>query len=236
MISIVCPFYNERENLTPLIERLLNTCRQFSEDWEIVLVDDASQDHGRDAILPFQSSEKRIRLIELEKNTGLTTALYVGLQESKGDVIATLDADLQNPPEELPKLIWTLRSGEHDMVTGYREKRGDSPFKKSISWIANHIRRSIIRDTIIDTGCSLRVFRRDVLKAFYPYKGMHRFFAPVAEAMGFKIKQIPVQHESRRFGKSKYGLWNRLLGPLWDLIAVRWLLTNKIHFKIRSQS
>lgn len=236
MISIVCPFYNEKDNLKLLLERLLATARTFSEDWEIVLVDDASTDGGHDVIEPFRASEKRLQLLRLSYNTGLTTALYAGLQAARGDIIATLDSDLQNPPEEIPKLIWILRSGETDMVTGIREKRGDTWFKKLISKIANHIRRQVLRDSIQDTGCSLRVFRREVLKAFYPYKGMHRFFAPVAEALGYKIKQVPVRHERRYLGKSKYGLWNRLLGPLWDLMAIRWLLTHNIRYEIRSPS
>lgn len=236
MISIVCPFYNEKENLKPLIDRLLVVCRQFTEDWEILLVDDASSDQGAEEIRPDLAQEKRIRLIELGRNTGLTTALYAGLQEARGDLLVTLDSDLQNPPEEIPKLLWMLRSGEVDMVTGIRENREDSAFKKLISRIANGIRRAVLRDTIRDTGCSLRAFRRDVLKAYYPYKGMHRFFAPVAEALGFKIKQVPVRHEKRGFGKSKYGLWNRIGGPLWDLIAIRWLLTNKIHYELRSKT
>ncbi len=236
MISIVCPFYNEKDNLKPLLERLLATARTFSEDWEIVLVDDASTDEGSAVVEPFCLHEKRLQLIRLSYNTGLTTALYAGLQAARGDILATLDADLQNPPEEIPKLLWMLRSGETDMVTGIREKRGDTWFKKGISKIANNIRRAVLQDTIQDTGCSLRVFRREVLKAFYPYKGMHRFFAPVAEALGYKIKQVPVQHARRHLGISKYGLWNRLLGPLWDLIAIRWLLTHKIRYEVRSPS
>lgn len=236
MISVVCPFYNEKDNLKPLLERLLATARTFSEDWEIILVDDASTDGGREIVASFLTAEKRLRLLQLSYNTGLSTALYAGLQAAQGDILATLDADLQNPPEEIPRLLWILRSGETDMASGIREKRGDSWFKKFISQIANTIRRSVLRDTILDTGCSLRVFRREVLKAYYPYRGMHRFFAPVAEALGYKIKQVPVRHDRRRLGKSKYGLWNRLLGPLWDLLAVRWLLTHKIRYETRSVS
>ena len=118
------------------------------------------------------------------------------------------------------------------MVTGIRTKRRDHLVKKVSSKVANAIRKKVTGDTIKDVGCTLRVFRRHVVEAFYPYEGIHRFFAPLTEAHGYKVKQVPVEHHKRRHGKAKYGLLNRLLGPLWDLVAVKWLLTRKIKYKV----
>jgi len=234
MISVICPFYNEKDNLKELYPRLLKTMKQLSDSWEIIFVNDGSKDGGGAYLQSMISDQPSIRLIELDRNCGLTTALYAGLQASKGDILATLDADLQNPPEEIPRLLGLLQ--EADMVTGIRQKRRDRWIKRLSSKIANRIRKMALSDTIQDIGCSLRLFRRPVLEAFYPYQGIHRFFPAIAEAQGFKIKQIPVDHHPRRFGKAKYGLFNRILGPLWDLCAVRWLLKKKIKYQLRNET
>lgn len=231
MLSIVCPFYEERENIPELFERLTKAAAQVPGAWEIVFVDDGSKDGGDALLRELMKNAPSVRLVQLEQNRGLTSALYAGLQAAKGDVLATLDADLQNPPEEIPKL-YAMMDG-FEMVTGYRASRQDKLVKKISSKIANNIRRSVIQDNIKDVGCSLRVFRRSVLENFYPYKGMHRFFPAIADRSGFKIKQVPVEHAFRKAGKAKYGLFNRLLGPLWDLIAVSWLLKNKLNYKVK---
>lgn len=232
MLSIVCPFYDERENLPELLDRLLKTAEKIKQPWEIVFVDDGSKDGGPEELLAKIQGLPSVRLIRLEQNRGLTSALYAGLLSAKGDLIATLDADLQNPPEEIPRLLEMME--DHDMVTGYRAERNDTFVKKTSSLIANNIRRSVLGDKINDVGCSLRIFKKSVLEHFYPYKGMHRFFPALAERRGCKVKQVPVKHDFRKAGKAKYHLFNRLLGPLWDLVAVSWLLKNKIEYKIKS--
>ena len=233
MISIVCPFYNEKENLKELYPRLKKVVEKFTEAWEMIFVDDGSTDGGADFLKSMCRTEKAVRLIELDRNYGLTTALYAGLQAAKGNIVATLDADLQNPPEEIPRLLALMEDA--DMVTGVRKRRRDPWIKKLSSKIANQIRRRVTGDTMEDVGCSLRVFRKEALRAFHPFRGMHRFFLTLAEAEGFRIKQIPVAHEPRRFGRSKYGLWNRILGPLQDLCAVRWMLRKKIRCGSREE-
>ena len=228
----MCPFHNERENLPELAGRLEKVVRALPGPAELVLVDDGSTDGGAETLKPVLKSGITVSVLHLEERRGLTTALYAGLQAAKGDVLATLDADLHNPPEEIPRLLSQL--DDCDIVAGVRRRRDDDWLRRISSTIANNIRRFVILDHIQDIGCSLRVFRRETLKSFYPYTGMHRFFLAVAEHDGFKIKQVPVDHEARKRGKAKYGLLNRLLGPLWDLIAVRWLLTRRIQYKIRS--
>ena len=231
MLSIICPFYNEKENLKELYERL-QKIRPELPPCEMIFVNDGSEDGGTELLQSLLPPDPLVRILELEHRHGLTAALLAGLESSRGEFLATLDADLQNPPEEIPRLFKLLREHHADMVTGIRKKRNDSWLKKMSSLVANGIRRAVLQDHIEDIGCSLKVFKRGLLKLFYPYHGMHRFFAAIAEAEGFKVLQVPVEHEKRRFGKAKYGLWNRILGPLTDLFAVRWMLGRKIHYRI----
>ena len=233
MISVVCPFFNEKENLEELYSRLIKAVGKLQDDWEMIFVNDGSQDGGGEYLRSL-ARDGRVGVIELDRNYGLTTALFAGLQASRGEIVVTLDADLQNPPEEIPRLVGLL--GTTDMVTGIRRNRHDPWLRRISGKIANQIRRTVVGDHIEDVGCSLRVFRRAVLEAFYPYQGMHRFFPGVAEFHGFKVTQVPVEHHERRRGKAKYGLGNRIFGPLWDLFAVHWLVRRKIRYKIRSTS
>ena len=230
LISIICPFYNEKENLKELHERLLKTVALLPGSWEILFVNDGSRDGGTE-LLKSINHHPSVYLIDLDRNYGLTTALAAGFQVAKGDVLVTLDADLQNHPEEIPRLIQLLEN--YDMVTGIRRKRQDSLVRRVSSKIARSIRQWVIKDHIQDVGCTLRVFRKGVLECFYPYVGMHRFFAALAERQGFRVRQVPVEHASRRHGKAKYGLKNRLWGPLRDLFALSWILQRKIDFKIQ---
>ncbi len=232
MISIVCPFYDEEENLPELLSRLLKVTEKIQQPWEMIFIDDGSRDNGPEELKKLIAGNPSVRLIQFEQNRGMTSALYAGLKEAKGEIIATLDADLQNPPEEILRLLFMME--DYDMITGYRAERQDSLVKKASSKIANHLRRVVIGDRIKDVGCSLRIFKKAVLENFYPYKGMHRLFPAIADHTGFKIKQVPVEHASRKAGKAKYHFFNRLLGPMWDLIAVSWLLKNKINYKIKS--
>ncbi len=232
MISVVCPFYNEKENLQELLTRLHKTMTQLQDSWEVLFVDDGSSDAGDSIVRNYLKSSPNFRMIELDRNYGLSAALYAGFQEAKGEVLVTLDSDLQNPPEEIPRLVRELR--DCDIVAGVRQNRSDTWLKRISSLIANRIRRQVTGDHLSDVGCTLRVFKRETLKVFFPYKGMHRFFMTLAEAEGFKIKEISVEHERRKYGTAKYGLRNRLLGPLWDLLAFHWMLTHRIRYRLRS--
>ena len=227
MISIVTPFYDERPNLGELVERLEKAAAKLDEPWEIVFVDDGSRDGGGESLKTLIASRPSLRLVRNEKNSGLTAAFWTGFREAKGEILATLDADLQNPPEEIPRLVKLLKDSGADIVAGIRQNRQDNWLKRISSKAAKNIRRAVTRDRIEDVGCSLRVFKRETLSAFLPEKGMHRFFLPLAEARGFKIQQVPVAHDARRRGQSKYGFWNRLLGPLLNLFMVKWRLLKK---------
>ncbi|MDD5218031.1 MAG: glycosyltransferase family 2 protein [Candidatus Omnitrophica bacterium] len=231
MLSIVCPFYNEKENLPILVERIGKVVAGLQESWEVVFVDDGSTDGGPETMATLIAHQPGFRLLRLDRNYGLTTALYAGLRAAQGDVLATLDADLQNPPEEITKLLAFLK--EADIVTGVRAKRQDTWLKKISSKIANTVRRAVTKDHIQDIACTLRVFKRETLEAFYPYNGMHRFFLAIAERQGFKIKQVPVTHAPRLYGKAKYGVLNRIVGPLSDLCVVRWMFAKQIRYRFK---
>jgi glycosyltransferase involved in cell wall biosynthesis len=226
MISVICPFYNEKDSLPELVERLRKAAKDIEEPCEIIFVDDGSQDGGSEYLKSMIASNGSIRLIELESNYGKSTALQAGFKHAKGDIFVTLDADLQNPPEEIPRLLSFLK--ECDIVVGIRKPRHDAWLKKFCSKVANRTRRLVIGDHIEDIGCGLRIFRSETLRAFYPFRGMHRFFPAIAELEGFRIKQIPVQHDRRRWGHSKYRFRSLLLAPLLDLLAIRWIHPRKI--------
>ncbi len=235
MISIICPFYNEKPNLKVLFERLQASLQNLHESWEMIFVDDGSVDDGGEYLENLIAAQPAMRLVQLKKNSGLTAAFWAGFEESRGEVLVTLDSDLQNPPEEIPRLVDLIQKSGADIVTGVRQVRCDGWLKKLSSKIAHQIRRSVTKDTMKDVGCSLRIFKRETLSAFLPYKGMHRFFLVIAEAEGFKIEQVPVAHAPRAGGRSKYGFWNRLGGPLTDLFVVKWLLFRKVRYQTRSK-
>lgn len=235
MISIICPFHDEKPNLRELFERLLAAAQKLREPWEIIFVNDGSKDGGAEELKKLIAVQPSMRLVQLERNNGLTAAFWAGFEEARGEILVTLDSDLQNPPEEIPRLVDLIQTRGADIVTGVRQVRCDGWLKKLSSKIANQIRRSVTKDTMKDAGCSLRIFKRHTLSAFLPYKGMHRFFLVIAEAEGFRIEQIPVRHELRRGGRSKYGLWNRLGGPLMDLFVVKWLLFRKVRYRTGSK-
>ena len=233
MISVVCPFYNEADNLKALLPRLEAALHTTRDNWEIIFVDDGSTDGGAEDLKLKAQAQPRLRLIQFEKNCGLSSALYAGFRQAQGEWIATLDADLQNPPEEIPALAGAIKKTGADMVTGIRKTRNDGMVRKISSRVACRVRQAVLKDTIEDIGCSLRIFKKEVLKAFFPYKNMHRFFPAVAERMGFKVVQVYVLHEPRVSGKSKFGIGNRLGAGLWDLASVRWMLSRNISYDIK---
>ena len=214
------------------MERLGKAARGLEDPYEIIFVDDGSTDGGGEALKNLISAFPSMRIVKRGKNSGLTRAFFAGFEASRGEIIATLDSDLQNPPEEIPRLVNLLKTSGADVVTGVRTRRQDGWLKRLSSRIANGIRRAVTGDHMQDVGCSLRVFKREVLRAFLPNRGMHRFFLTLAEAEGFKIEQVPVAHEPRRHGQSKYRLSNRLLGPLSDLFMVKWRLLRKPRCKM----
>jgi dolichol-phosphate mannosyltransferase len=227
--SIVIPLHNEEQNIGELFQELEEALATI-HSYEIIFVDDASTDNSLQILKKIVQGRTNIKVISLKKRVGQSGALYCGFMNAKAPVIITLDADLQNPPQEIPKLIEKFNEG-YDFVIGIRQERQDNFIKKISSYIANTWRRFILKDVFKDIGCSLRIFKREVLSCIFPFKSLHRFLPYLAFINGFKIAQIPVKHQKRRFGKSKYGVWKRWREGIIDLQAMHWFKKRIIPYK-----
>jgi len=217
----VAPVYDERENLEPLYRRVLEV---FGDrvGWELVLVDDGSKDGSTEVMHELARRDPRVRCIVFARNCGQTTAVRVGIHSSRAPLVATLDADLQNDPADLPAMIAAL--GAHDAVVGYRLVRNDDFVRRVSSKLANAVRNRLSGDSIRDTGCSLKLFRAHAIReAPLHFEGMHRFMPTLLRYYGFSVIEHGVSHHPRRAGVSKYGVMNRAFRAFRDLLAVRWM-------------
>ncbi len=232
-LSIVIPVYNERENLVFLEEAIEKALSKTKFKYEIIFVDDGSLDDSANVILSLRKQNSKIRLIKFAANSGQTSAFAAGFSTAKGNYVATLDADLQNDPEDIPKLLEKIE--EFDVVCGWRFKRNDIWVKRISSKIANKVRNFVSKEDIQDTGCSLKVFRKECLVSLKLFNGMHRFFPTLLKMEGYKVTQIKVGHHPRKFGSSHYNIRNRLFASLIDLLAVRWMQKRKLNYKVKEE-
>lgn len=224
-LSIVLPFYNEQDNLAPLAVELASVVPSLADRFKVecLYVDDGSTDASRDCAKEIRERypELNIRIIALHKNAGLTAAMNAGFRAARGEVVATLDTDLQNDPRDLPRLLAHL--DQADVVVGIRARRRDTWVKRMSSKIANGIRNWATDEDIVDTGCSLKVYRKAYLDRIKLFTGLHRFLPTLLRLEGARVVQVEVNHRPRIHGTAKYHLFNRLIGPLLDLFAVRWM-------------
>lgn len=229
-ISVVVPVFNEEENLLILVPKLAGVMKGLGQNYEMVFVDDGSSDGSRRFLKEMASQHPFLRIIGFKENSGLSAALIAGIREARGEKIVTLDSDLQNDPEDIPKLLEYL--DQYDMATGWRMKREDPWLKKVSSKIANSIRNRLSGEDIRDSACTLRAFKRDCIKDIPVFNGMHRFLSTLVRMKGYRIIEIPVSHHSRRFGKSKYNIRNRAVRSFIDLLVVRWMKSRRIQYEI----
>jgi glycosyltransferase involved in cell wall biosynthesis len=229
-LSIVAPVYNEVDNLRPLVEEILQALAPSGLKLEILLVDDGSTDGSADRITELAREPGPVRGIHFRENRGQTAALDAGFKAAAGDVVVTMDADLQNDPRDIPALLEALE--EADAAVGYRVRRKDDWLRRVTSRIANAIRNRVSGDDIIDTGCSLKAFRRECIRDLRLFCGLHRFLPTLLRMEGYRVVQIPVRHRARRSGKNKYGVTNRAFGPLADLLAVRWMKKRRLDYEV----
>lgn len=232
-ISIVAPVYNEEENLPILVSQLVEVLGPLRKTYEMIFVDDGSKDRCRQVLKEMVSMYPQLRLLGFKYNCGESAALYAGWKEARGDIVITLDADLQNDPKDIPAMLERLK--EYDMVTGWRQKREDSWVKRKTSRIANRIRNKLTDESIQDSACTLRAYRRECLQNLKMYKGMHRFMPTLLKIEGFRVIEIPVAHHPRQFGVSKYTTWNRMWTAFADLLAVRWMKSRHIRYEIEER-
>jgi glycosyltransferase involved in cell wall biosynthesis len=219
LVSICIPVYNEEENIERLYAELCEVASRAKMNCEFVLVDDGSTDRSVEKLKEIAAEDSRIVLVELRRNFGQTAAMAAGFDYANGEVIVTLDGDLQNDPHEIPKMIAKLQEG-YDLVAGWRKDRKDKMISRRIpSMIANRLISKITKVKLHDYGCTLKVFKADVAKNLDLYGELHRFIPALAAQRGAKIAEVPVNHRPRLFGQSKYGI-SRTFRVLLDLLTV----------------
>jgi glycosyltransferase involved in cell wall biosynthesis len=232
-LSLVIPVYNERDNLAPLIgeiERAL-AGRRF----EIVAVDDGSTDGSLETLKALKRGHPALHIVSFSANAGQTAAFAAGFQAARGAVIVTLDADGQNDPADIPALVDALAQSGATAVAGYRVDRRDSRWKLVQSRIANGVRNRLNRETIRDTGCSLKAFRAPAVRALPLFNGMHRFLPTLVKLQGGTVAEVPVHHRPRRSGRTKYGMWNRVFRSFADAFAVRWMQRRALRYNVTEE-
>jgi len=232
-ISVVVPVYNEEGNLPLLVPKLVEVLKGLGRSYEMIFVDDGSSDGSRVILKEMASQYPSLRVLRLKENRGLSTALVAGMREARGEEIVTLDSDLQNDPADIPRLLEYL--DRYDMATGWRQKREDSWLKKISSKIANAVRNWVSGENIRDSACTLRAFKKECIREVPVFNGMHRFLSTLVKMGGYRIIEVPVSHHSRRFGKSKYNIRNRMVRSFIDLLAVRWMKGRTIHYEIEER-
>jgi glycosyltransferase involved in cell wall biosynthesis len=232
-LSVILPVHNEAESLPPLWAELAEVLPGLADSAEVLFVDDGSTDGSPTVVRRLAEADPRIRLLRFEENQGLSAAFYAGFQAARGRIVATMDSDLQSDPHDLPMLIARLDAA--DAVVGRRLIRHDSWLKRVSSRVANGIRRAVTGDPVRDSACSLRVMRRECLAAVPPYSGMHRFVPTLIKLAGFRVVEVPVHHRPRRFGRSKFGVSDRALPALADLLAVLWMIRRRLRYRVVEQ-
>lgn len=231
MLSVIIPIKDERDNVAPLHSRLTDVLASRNYDYELVFVDDGSADDSFELLEKIAVHDQRVKIVRLRRNYGQTAALLAGIDWSRGDVLVTMDGDLQNDPADIPALLDKLNEG-YDVVLGQRANRQDSLFIRTLpSLVANWLIRKVTKIPFKDFGCTLRALRRDVAESLPLYGEMHRFVPALALQHGARMTQIPVNHQPRRAGKTKYNL-TRTIRVMLDLMTVKFLssyLTRPMH-------
>jgi dolichol-phosphate mannosyltransferase len=229
MLSVVVPLFNEEDNIVELQREIAAALAGI--EYELILVDDCSSD----ATLARIERGPNVRVIEFERNTGQSAAMYAGIMAAVGGIVVLLDGDRQNDPADVPKMVKAIEEGA-DLVCGYRAHRKDTAFKRVQSRIANAVRSRFTKDGVRDTGCTLKAMRRECREALVPFYGMHRFIPALVKGMGYRLVELPVNHRPRTAGVSKYGFGNRAWKATCDMFAVRWLLSRQVRIRIRRES
>ena len=223
-ISIVIPIYNERESIEKLYDNLNQALSEMDLKYEVLLIDDGSIDGTFNELLKVHSKNKLFKIIRFRKNFGQTSAISAGFNYAEGEIVVTLDADLQNDPRDIPLLLDKLNEG-YDIVSGWRKNRKDKAVTRRFpSIVANKLISRLTGVRLHDYGCTLKAYRKEVVKNINLYGEMHRYIPAIASWMGVKVAEIPVTHHSRKYGKSKYGI-SRTIKVILDIITVKFLLS-----------
>src|SRR5882672_11615507 len=232
-ISVVLPCHNEQDNLQPLVAAIRTALDPLKRPYEIVVTDDQSSDGSWALLQKLAKEDSRLRAQRFEKQSGQSAALWAGMKAARGNIIVTLDADLQNDPADLPKLLAGLDKA--DCVCGSRIEargKGDGFVRVASSRIANWVRNKLSGETISDAGCCYRAFKRECIAEVKFFNGAHRFLPTLIKMEGFTVTEVPISHHPRAAGQTHYGVWNRLFKSFGDLLAVRWMKKRAIRYQI----
>jgi len=230
-LSVVAPAYNEADNLPQLVREIAAAIAPLGRPWEIVIADDGSADDSLKVLAPLAREIPPLRVVVLKRRAGQTAALDAGLRAARGRFVATLDADRQNDPAEIPRLLQMLETDTCDFVNGWRATRNDPWLRRVSTKIANAVRNWLTHEDIHDSACGLKVFRRECVAEIKLFNGLHRFLPTLVRLEGFRVAEVPVQHRPRVAGRAKYGVWNRVFRALRDCFAVRWMQRRMIRYR-----
>ena len=231
-LSIIVPVYDEEDSLSPLWTELREVLDRLGLAFEVIFVDDGSRDRSAEIIRGFRETDARVRLVRLKENGGETAATDAGFKAARGRRVVVIDADLQNDPRDIPTLLSHL--DQWDAATGWRVQRaqGDGLVRRVSSRIANGLRNWVSDESIHDSGCTFRAFRRECLRGLVLYRGFHRFIPTLLKMRGYRVIEVPVSHRPRRFGRSKYGVLNRAVVAGADLLAIRWMKARLLRYEV----
>lgn len=230
-LSLVIPAYNEQDTIDPLLARIAEVFENADYSFEAIVVDDGSTDRTLELLKAAKTKKPWLRILTFDRNHGQTAAMSAGFRAAGGRIVATLDADLQNDPAEVPRLMKML-SDEVDAVVGWRQKRQDPWLRKVSTKIANTVRNWLSGESIHDSACSLKVYKRDCLEQISLFEGMHRFMPTLVKMQGYHVIEVPVSHHPRYAGQAKYGVWNRVFKAFFDLLAVRWMKKRVLRYRV----
>jgi dolichol-phosphate mannosyltransferase len=231
-LSVVIPFYNESPNIPSLLEELRQTVGRLGVRAEVIAVDDGSSDDTLEVLNRAAAGWPELIVVPLPRNRGQAVALWRGFERVRAPWIATLDGDGQNPPAELARL-WARRN-EADMLVGQRVGRQDSLGRKFMSRLANHVRRALLRDGVSDSGCALRLFRREVRASLPPFRTLYSFIPACAVSGGWRVKEVPVAHRPRIAGVANYTFRKMAIFPFLDTLAFCWVLRRMLDLSPRA--
>jgi glycosyltransferase involved in cell wall biosynthesis len=229
-LSLVVPAFNEQEVVPELLRRVEAALRRCEKRFEVIIVDDGSTDQTPHLLQEALAARPWLRVLRMQRNGGQSAAFDAGFKAARGGIIATIDADLQNDPEEIARLLPML--DQCDMITGWRNIRRDSAFRLFQTRVANRIRNWISRENIQDSASSLKIYKRHCLEGIYLFNGAHRFMPTLVKMRGFTVVETPVKHSPRYAGTAKYGLRNRAWRAFVDLLGVRWMKDRALHYQM----
>lgn len=233
LLSVIAPCHNEEKNLGPFVNAIRAALEPLKISYEIVITDDCSTDTSWKVLQELAAKDPRVRALRHAKNAGQSAAVWTAIKNTSGKYIATLDADLQNDPADLPQFLEAIKTS--DCVCGNRKAnraKGDSIIRQISSKIANGIRNWMTDETVSDSACGYRMFKRECVAELKFFKGMHRFMPTLIKIEGYQITEIPVRHHQRAAGVSHYGVWNRAFAAFYDLFAVRWMQKRMFRFSV----